>query len=148
MENIKYVRINISDAAEIHEIEKECFKDPWSVLSVENELKNKNAFYIGVLDTEKNILAGYAGFWHIVDEIEIMRVAVRPTYRRNGFAAKMLKKLEAEWIDYDVVSARLEVREGNVPARALYESLGFVPEFIRKGYYSDGENAVLMKKNY
>ena len=60
----------------------------------------------------------------------------------------MLRKLESEWIDYDVVSAMLEVREGNIAARTLYESLGFVPEFVRKGYYSDGENAVLMKKNY
>lgn len=148
MENVKYVRINISDAESVHAIEKECFKDPWSVLSVENELKNPNAFYIGVVDTENNVLIGYAGFRIIIDEIEIMRVAVRPAYRRNGFAAKMLRKLESEWIDYDVVSAMLEVREGNIAARTLYESLGFVPEFVRKGYYSDGENAVLMKKNY
>ena len=60
----------------------------------------------------------------------------------------MIKKLESEWLDYDVAYARLEVREGNFAARGLYESLGFVPEFIRKGYYSDGENAVLMKKIY
>jgi len=148
MENLKYIRLDVSYAEEIQKIEDVCFKDPWSIVSVMNELKNKNAFYIGVWDCEKDVLIGFAGFWHIIDEVEVMRVAVRPEYRRNGFAAKMIKKLESEWMDYDIVSARLEVREGNAAARSLYESLGFEPEFIRKGYYSDGENAVMMKKIY
>lgn len=148
MQNVKFIKLDISHVSAIAALEAECFKDPWHELSVSNELKNDRAFYIGIVDTEKNRLIGYAGFWHIIDEIEIMRVAVSPDYRRNGYAAKMLRMLESEWIDYDIAFARLEVREGNVAARALYESLGFEPEFIRKGYYSDGENAVLMKKIY
>ncbi|MBE7065692.1 MAG: ribosomal-protein-alanine N-acetyltransferase [Ruminococcaceae bacterium] len=148
MENIKYVKLNISHSEDIQRIEELCFKDPWSIVSVANELKNKNSFYIGIVDTNVDILVGYAVFRHIIDEVEVLRVAVRPEYRRNGFAAKMIKKLESEWLDYDIEYARLEVREGNFAARGLYESLGFVPEFIRKGYYSDGENAVLMKKTY
>lgn len=148
MKNIKYIKADLSYADEIQKIEENCFKDPWSIISVLSELKNNNAFYIGIIDTEKDSLVGYAGFRLVIDEVEVMRVAVLPEYRRNGFAAKMIKKMESEWIDYDVVSAHLEVRESNLAARALYESLGFVPEFIRKNYYSDGENAVLMKKTY
>lgn len=148
MENIKYIRLDDSHAESVQRIEECCFKDPWSVISVKSELNNSKAFYIGIVDTDKDALIGYAGFWHVIDEVEIMRVAVLPEYRRKGFAAKMIKKLESEWIDYDIISAHLEVREGNLAARNLYESLGFVPEFIRKRYYSDGENAVLMKKTY
>lgn len=148
MEKFKYVRLDDSYTESIWKIEEMCFKDPWSVVSIRSELDNENAFYIGVTDVEKNILIGYAGFRIIIDEIEVMRVAVLPEYRRNGLAAKMIKKLESEWLDYNIVYACLEVREHNVAARKLYESLGFVPEFIRKGYYSDGENAVLMKKTY
>ena len=148
MENVNYVKVDIGYADEMQKIEEVCFKDPWSILSVMSELNNNTSFYIGIVDCETDLLIGYAGFRLIIDEIEIMRVAVLPDYRRNGFAAKMIRKLESEWLDYDVVCAHLEVRESNYAARALYESLGFVPEFIRKGYYSDGENAVLMKKTY
>ena len=148
MDNIKFIRLDISYTEQMHESEKICFKDSWSENGVKNELANERAFYIGAVDTEKGILAAYAGFWHVIDEIEIMRVAVLPEYRRKGIAKKMLLKLESEWIDYDVILARLEVRESNVGARNLYESLGYKAEFIRKNYYSDGENAVMMKKNY
>ena len=43
----------------------------------------------------------------------------------------------------------LEVRESNVPARNLYKSRDFAEMGIRKHYYSDnGENAIIMMKNY
>ena len=37
----------------------------------------------------------------------------------------------------------MEVRRGNEPARALYESLGFRTEGVRKSYYTDGEDAII-----
>ncbi|MCD7873034.1 MAG: hypothetical protein LUG21_07050 [Clostridiales bacterium] len=41
----------------------------------------------------------------------------------------------------------LDVRESNIPAIKLYESLGFYDTGVRKNYYSSPtENAVLMKK--
>jgi ribosomal-protein-alanine N-acetyltransferase len=40
----------------------------------------------------------------------------------------------------------LEVREGNAPARTLYKAWGFEEFGVRKNYYEDGENAIVMQK--
>ena len=60
----------------------------------------------------------------------------------------MLRMMEAEWVDYDIVSAFLEVRASNCAARALYEKLGFREIYVRRRYYGNGENAVIMRKEY
>ena len=43
-----------------------------------------------------------------------------------------------------VITAMLEVRVSNAAAIALYEQLGFLQVGRRKGYYQDGEDAILM----
>jgi ribosomal-protein-alanine N-acetyltransferase len=47
----------------------------------------------------------------------------------------------------DFESVGLEVRASNTAAQSLYEDMGFVYDGINKGYYDDGEDAYLMKKN-
>lgn len=44
----------------------------------------------------------------------------------------------------DAESVLLEVRASNQPAQQLYASLGFECVGLRKKYYGDGEDAVLM----
>lgn len=148
--DIRFEQLSFGRLPQIAALEKECFSEPWSGAGLAAELENKNAFYILAVasETKAEQIAGYAGFHLIIDEIEIMRVAVSPAYRRKGLAERMLRMMEAEWVDYDIVSAFLEVRASNCAARALYEKLGFREIYVRRRYYGNGENAVIMRKEY
>jgi ribosomal-protein-alanine N-acetyltransferase len=83
--------------------------------------------------------------WRIADEGHITNLAVRPGFRRRGFARQLLQDL----IDYarknHIGSLTLEVRVSNLPAIRLYESFGFRVEGRRKNYYADNnEDALIM----
>src|SRR5262249_11518023 len=73
-------------------------------------------------------------------EHEILNLAVDPAHRRQGIARALLRdalsQANADWF--------LEVRESNVPAIALYRSLGFEQVALRPGYYSP-ESGIVMK---
>ena len=57
--------------------------------------------------------------------LNIHDVAVKPEYRGQGIARLMLKRVEALAVELGCCKMTLEVLEGNYPARALYQSLGF-----------------------
>ena len=140
------------DAGSISKIEELSIKRPWSIVLIENDLeKNPNASYW--VAEEDNEVQGFIGVHNIVGEINITNVAVHPDYRRRGIADELMKAMKAEFdarkaAGEDIVGITLEVRKSNTPAIKLYEKYGFKAEGIRKGYYSDGEDAVIMWYNY
>jgi ribosomal-protein-alanine N-acetyltransferase len=75
------------------------------------------------------------------------QVAVHPDFRRQGIAETLVGYLIDEAIKQSGEFITLEVREGNVPAIALYRKLEFEPVGIRKDFYSaPRENALLMTR--
>ncbi len=78
------------------------------------------------------------------DEWEIENIVVDKEFRRSGVGSSLVQKLVAEARTAGVSAVILEVRESNVPAMRLYESIGFKPEGRRKNYYQHpAEDAVL-----
>ena len=91
-------------------------------------------------------MAGYLGFWFIVDEAHISTFAVHPQYRRRGFGRALLEHAlgHAAALGAELVS--LEVRASNHTAAAIYESFGFTVTGRKQGYYQDnGEEALFMR---
>ena len=135
------------DAQAIAKIEELSIKRPWSIVLIENDLKtNPNATYYVAEDGE---VLGFIGVHNIVGEINITNIAVNPTCRRQGIADKLMQAMLAEFSalkekEEDIVGVTLEVRASNIPAIKLYEKYGFASEGIRKAYYSDGEDAIIM----
>ena len=81
------------------------------------------------------------------EEGEIMNVAVRREYRRKGVAGRLMKELLSRAEKRGAARFILEVREGNLPAVRLYESLGFLHAGRRRNFYSDpAEDALIMIK--
>lgn len=93
---------------------------------------------------EASKVVGYVLFWHVVDELHLLNVAVAPTERRRGIGRELVRDV----IDYGrsnvAVKVLLEVRAGNDAALRLYEGLGFTVFNVRKRYYSDGEDGIEM----
>lgn len=93
---------------------------------------------------EAGALLGYMLFWHVVDELHLLNVAVAISSRRRGIGRALMGDLLAYARDHAVARILLEVRASNGPAVALYESLGFARFNVREGYYADGEDAIEM----
>ena len=78
--------------------------------------------------------AGFALLRKIVDEAELLLIAVRESFRRQGIGRALLDRSINDAIGEGVEMLHLEVRDGN-PALALYRAVGFVQVGSRRGYY-------------
>lgn len=123
-----------------------CFgKSTWTSETIRSQMEKADSRCTVALDNDR--IVGFLAFEQIADEGSIIEVAVHPDCRRRGIARRMIDAALHDADDLSVVF--LEVRESNLPALRLYESLGFEWIGIRKKYYDDPkENAVIMRKNY
>ena len=141
------VNMNESHVAQMAALEKICFSDPWSENSVASELKNPLSCWL--VAEEDGEVAGYVGSQTVMDESDMMNVAVHPDYRRKGIAEKLVMELVEALKKRDSRCLTLEVRASNEPARALYEKLGFVQVGLRKNYYRNPrEDALILRKEF
>lgn len=132
-------KIQLADINEILKVAKNCFSEPWTYELFLSEITSSSSICIKVNYVRK-IIAYIIGRY-FVDELHIMHLAVLPEYRRKGIAKFLVKKLIN---DYSAEQYLLEVRASNVEAINLYKELGFMNTGIRKNYYSNGENAIVM----
>ncbi|NLK21870.1 MAG: ribosomal protein S18-alanine N-acetyltransferase [Epulopiscium sp.] len=144
---IEIIPMGQSHIDKICEIEKVCFKIPWSKDSFKKELnENPLAYYIVAISGTD--IVGYAGMWIIIDEGHITNIAVHPNYWNRGIGTNLIDNIITEAEKRDLIGLTLEVRQSNIKAQKLYTKVGFTPEGVRKGYYRDtGEDGVIMWKN-
>lgn len=134
----------IEKVHEITALEAVCLKHPWASDDVKNLLVDDNKVAVGAYATNRT-LAGYVGASFVLDEAEIGNVCVLSKYRRRGIASMVLAKLFEKLKSNGVKTVFLEVEDGNEPAIALYEKIGFVRYSTRRGYYGEGRDALLYK---
>ena len=132
---------------QVAQLEKLCFADPWSEMSIAKELESLWSYWLVAVDGD--IVAGYIGSQSSVDESDIMNVAVHPDYRRQGIAESLINKLVGDLKARGSHALMLEVRASNNPAIALYEKLGFSQVGCRKNYYRNPkEDALILRKEW
>ena len=132
---------------QVAELEKICFADPWSEKSIASELENPLSYWLVAL--EGDTVAGYVGSQTVLGETDMMNVAVRREFRRQGVAEALIKALIEELKKRESHCLTLEVRDSNAPARALYEKLGFLEVGRRKNYYRNPrEDALILRKEW
>ena len=115
---------------------------PGSAAIWRGELRSPFGLYL-VIEGRGEVF-GHIGVRHVLGELHITTIAVRPEYRRRGHARALIGAALGAFPDASHV--HLEVRPTNVEAIALYESLGFRETGRRPRYYGD-EDAVLMTLN-
>jgi [ribosomal protein S18]-alanine N-acetyltransferase len=117
---------------------------PWSVTEIADLLASPGTFVTG--DP-----AGFAMGRVILDEAELLSLAVHPGHRRQGRGRACLAAFEVEAARRGARLFHLEVAADNAGAIALYESAGYVRTGLRRGYYrtSSGEviDALLLSKS-
>jgi len=138
------IRIATSnDLADILSIEKKVFKHPWSKEQLSWELNSQPTAENYVMIARGNMI-GYL-FSHVVDDdVQILNIAIDIPFQHKGYGEQLLSYL-LDQFNTDS-SIHLEVRKSNFPAINLYLKFGFHETGTRKGYYADGEDAIIMQR--
>ncbi len=90
-------------------------------------------------------ITGFVGMWMMVDEVHIINLAVRESFRGRGIGEILLIASIDLAIKLRASLVTLEVRASNTVAQNLYSKYGFQKMGVRKGYYTDNkEDALIM----
>ncbi|MFO7831079.1 MAG: ribosomal protein S18-alanine N-acetyltransferase [Desulfuromonadaceae bacterium] len=135
----------LADVPELVHIEQQCYAQPWSSDRFAQECANPCSYILMLRD--QDIVGAYLCFWHLGPEVEIHNVCCAPSQRRRGAAQNLLVYLRNWCRAQQVEQMFLEVRRGNKSAIKLYHRFGFDQCGERVGYYSNGEDALLMRCN-
>lgn len=135
----------VEDLDQVVDIEQNLFSVPWTKEGFLTYLMKKDTMFFVV--EEKERILGYCSMMTVLDEGDILNVAVRSDRQKEGIGQflvdSMLRMAEMQGIRL----VHLEVRQGNGTARRLYQRLGFKEDGLRRDYYENPvQNAVLMTK--
>ncbi len=133
----------VVDLPELLDLERRCYPCPWSEAQFRAELANPHARID--LCRVGGRLAGFHCWWYLLGEMHVLNLASAPEWRRRGVAEGLLQAAFARSRGLGLQRAFLEVRAGNSGALALYRKFGFRITGRRRGYYPDGEDALLLE---
>ncbi len=140
----------LNDLDTIMEIERKCFRFAWEysvylkICLQEGRVRSsdRSLLLMDVLEIDGRIV-GYA-VWEI-DYLSrrghVLNLAIIGEERRKGYGRMLVHHVHKNFKDAGMTNSYLEVRESNLPARALYENSGYTISDRIVGYYFD-EDAV------
>ena len=115
----------------------EKFVNIWTKEQFYEDSKNSK-YYVEKFNEE---VLGFISIKEVLDEIEIMNIVTRIDKRNEGIASDLLSYII---INLNANKINLEVNENNITARRLYKEFGFVQNGLRKNYYNNTDDAILM----
>lgn len=130
------------------EIERNSSSHPWTERNFQDAMTSG---YLGLVAHERGEVVAFAIARTLVDEAELLLIAVTPSERRQGVAALLWIELAQRLRIAGAKKVFLEVRASNAAARSFYSSRGLSPIGVRKNYYPSGtqdgdrEDAILMQ---
>lgn len=125
----------MSDAAMLADIHAGAFDRGWDQPSFERFLDDKSVISLKVGDVDGQSIYGFVLARCVVEEVEILSLAVKHEMQRRGIALLLCEALIAELRGRKMLNFFLEVAEDNVAAVQLYHKLGFEHVGRRAGYY-------------
>ena len=143
MLNRKIIRkSNAKDLRSLYQIEKDVFdSEHWTYSMIANELMNGPGKATWVIEQPPNIL-GYCMTRSFGNEVNILNMAIESSSQGKGVGRSLLEYVLSQVPTKS--SVFLEVKQGNLNAIKLYESLGFQKKSVRSSYYKDGTSALVM----
>ena len=134
--------MNLQDLENIKDCLLTDFDNFWSYNILKQELENGKSKYF--VAKQENEIVGFAGILLIIDQVNIMNIVVKKDKRNFGIGSLLLEEIIRYSKIHNATSITLEVNEKNIPAIKLYEKYGFKQVGIRKKYYNNEDNAILM----
>ncbi len=134
-------QLTYADLPVVISIERRSFTTPWSPGMFVLEMSKSSTISLAAVEDDR--LIGYAVFSRYDAAWHMMNVAVAPEHRRRGVASALINGA-LERIEPGDAPVTLEVRPSNKSAISLYGTFGFRSFGYRKGYYANGEDAMIM----
>lgn len=118
----------------------------WDATFWRDAATDPNSFVSIAVSSKLDTVLGLIALRRVLDEAEVLTLAVDPRFRRQGIARTLVREGLGAMGEAGVARVFLEVAEDNPGALALYERAGFAPCGARENYYGSGRSAVLMEK--
>lgn len=138
-------KMTLEDLNIIKDCLLEEFDDFWSYNVLKQELENNqnlnSQYFVAKLKEE---VVGFVGILTIIDEVNIMNIVVRKNSRNLGVGSLLLENVIDFSKQQKASLITLEVNETNLPAINLYKKYNFKQVGLRKKYYNNTDNAILM----
>lgn len=137
-----------ADLPQVAAIERASFSHPWTDDMIGREMENERAR--GLVVTAKGDarrIVGFALYWLVLNEVHLLIVAVEPARRRGGLGQRLMAEIERRGIEEGATVIDLEVRPSNQAARGLYRKLGFEEVGVRRRYYDNAEDAIILQRS-
>ena len=140
----KIRNIEKTDIPYLVALEEELLKETVGEEMLASELHNKFArFFVA---TFNDMVIGYLSCWMVEDTVDIINVVIDKNYQHHGFGQALFFRMEEEAKINNCNNIMLEVKENNNQAIKFYLKQGYEQISIRKNYYQDHSNALIMKK--
>lgn len=139
---MKFEPIKYEHLWQMAEIEREAFDTPWTEAMFIPEVESSDAHY--VVGTRNGEVVCYGGFHKVLDEAHITNIVVKSTERGKGIGKLLMSMLLQKARDLGVNAITLEVKDSNTKAIRMYLEFGFKVEGVRKKYYNNKYDALLM----
>jgi ribosomal-protein-alanine N-acetyltransferase len=120
-------------------LEQRCFDDAWSESLWQLYLPHAASYLLCDDDSQ---LLGFTLCQRVLDEVELLRIAVVPECRQQGLGRILLQQTLDKLSEQGVKRFLLEVRASNAAAIALYQCCDLHQDAIRKDYYETTEPGV------
>lgn len=145
--DVRFDEAGGADADELARLVSGELGQPWSAAHFQAACAAERGRYVLVARADTGLLA-FCALAGAADEVEVHNLAVHRAARRRGLGRALLRHALAVARTRGAQRMFLEVRAGNVAARALYASCGFVLAGRRRDYYSEPrEDALLLARN-
>jgi [ribosomal protein S18]-alanine N-acetyltransferase len=138
-------RMKVRHVRDVIEIERGAYPKPWTAQVFHDELHEARAgrrHY--VVARRARAVIGYGGLMFVADEAHVTNIAVHPHERRRKVGTRILAALALTAIERGCAAWTLEVRATSRGAQDLYRSFGFAPAGIRRNYYENETDAIVM----
>jgi ribosomal-protein-alanine N-acetyltransferase len=140
-----------ADLLEVFRIERASFPQPWPYGAFEGFLGSPGFLVAECRDDDADDPGAVAGYI-VADTVpnhgspigHIKDIAVHPDQRGQEIGRRLLERGLAVMDGRGAARVKLEVREGNDAAIALYHDFGFTHHHTVPGYYDDGTDALVM----
>jgi len=137
------------DMPSILGIESDCFEHPWTEEEFLKALRSSNCIGMSAEVGKKDEFAGYMIYNLHRKRLELLRLAVAPSYHRCGVGTEMLNVLKGKLSSDRRNTISILIRESNLSAQLFFKSQGFVAvEVLRKHYDETGEDAYEMEYRF
>lgn len=139
-------KMEFRDIKKVVELEEKYLLESLGEKLLASELSEKNngvSFYVIEND---DVVIGYIGRYYFFQEAEVLNFVVDESYQRKGYGQKLFDKMVEDM--KDVKKITLEVRASNIKGINFYTKNGFKQVGVRKRYYKNGEDALLLLKEF